>query len=94
MDQVPVIDLEPLLAGTPNGQAVVARQIGAAARDIGFFAVANHGVSAGLVSDVFAAAQTFFAQPEARKADVAMERSPHYLGFAFHFNWLVFGSSE
>ena len=44
MDRVPMIDLQPLRDGTPDGLAHVAAQIGAAARDIGFFAVRNHGI--------------------------------------------------
>lgn len=82
MNFVPVIDLAPLHAGTAAGRLTVAREIGAAARDIGFFAVANHGVSDAVVRDVFAAAQAFFALPEERKARVAIEQSPHYLGYA------------
>jgi isopenicillin N synthase-like dioxygenase len=81
MDHVPIIDLGPLLAGAQS-QAAVAREIGAAARDIGFFAVTNHGVSAPLVKGVFEAARAFFALPDARKAEVGIERSPHYLGYA------------
>jgi isopenicillin N synthase-like dioxygenase len=82
VNQVPVIDLAPLLDGTSAGRRAVAREIGAAARDIGFFAVANHGIPATLVSDVFAAAATFFALPQTVKARVAIEQSPQYLGFA------------
>ncbi len=82
MNQVPVIDLAPLLTGTLAGRTAVAHEIGAAARDIGFFAVANHGIADDLIADVFAAAKRFFALPEAVKARVAIEQSPHYLGFA------------
>ena len=82
MRDVPVIDLQPLRAGTLDGRREVARAIGAAAREIGFFAVANHGVDDALVSAVFDRAQAFFAQPEALKQRVAIEQSTHYLGFA------------
>ena len=82
MNRVPVIDLAALLGGSAAGRAAVARDIGAAARDVGFFSVAGHGVPSALVADVFAAAQRFFALPEERKAAVAIERSPQYVGFA------------
>ncbi len=82
MSRVPVIDLRPLLRGTSDGAQTVAHAIGAAARDIGFFAVANHGIDAALVDDLFAASHAFFALPETQKARVAIERSPQYLGYA------------
>jgi isopenicillin N synthase-like dioxygenase len=82
MQRVPLIDLEPLLGGAPAGLARVAAEIGAAARDIGFFAVTNHGVPAAAVDALFGAAQTFFALPEAVKCETPIERSPHYLGYA------------
>jgi isopenicillin N synthase-like dioxygenase len=76
---IPVIDLEGL--GTPAGDARLAREIGAAARGIGFFAVTNHGVSAGLISDMFAAARGFFALPVPEKASISIKRSPHNRGY-------------
>jgi isopenicillin N synthase-like dioxygenase len=82
MEQVPVIDLAPVHAGTPDGFARVAAEIGAAARDIGFFAVKNHGVPAALVDEMFAAARAFFDLPLAVKNELAIENSPHYLGYA------------
>ena len=59
MERVPIIDLEPLRDGTPAGLAHVASEIGAAARDIGFFAVVNHGVPEASVSELFEAARAF-----------------------------------
>jgi isopenicillin N synthase-like dioxygenase len=79
---VPVIDLGPLRSGSRAGLESVARAIGNAARDIGFFAVANHGIAPALIDAVYAAARAFFALPEAVKDRVAIENSPHYLGFA------------
>ena len=79
---VPLIDLAPLRADSAAGHATVARAIGAAARDIGFFAVTGHGVSDNVIAEVFRAAQTFFALPPERKALVAIERSAQYLGYA------------
>jgi isopenicillin N synthase-like dioxygenase len=82
VNRVPVIDLAPLLGGTSAGAQTVAGAIGAAARDIGFFAVANHGIPAALVDALFAASRTFFAAPAALKESVPIERSPHYFGYA------------
>lgn len=82
MQRVPVIDLEPLSAGSDAGLARVAAQIGAAAREIGFFAVCNHGVPQATIDDLFAAAQRFFALPDNVKGEVPIERSPNYVGYA------------
>jgi len=60
----------------------VASEVGAAARDIGFFAVANHGVPAAIVDAMYAAARAFFALPVDVKDELAIERSPQYLGYA------------
>ncbi|MEM9394443.1 MAG: 2-oxoglutarate and iron-dependent oxygenase domain-containing protein [Pseudomonadota bacterium] len=49
-----------------------AADIGAAARDSGFFLLRNHGVSDSLVSDIFASAENFFALPEAEKRPLAI----------------------
>jgi isopenicillin N synthase-like dioxygenase len=82
MDEVPLIDLGPLREGTPAGLAQVAREIGAAAREIGFFAVTNHGIPAALVAEMFTAARDFFALPQAEKDALSIEASSAYLGYA------------
>ena len=82
MQRVPVIDLAPLRSGTRAGLETVARNIGAAARDIGFFAVRNHGVPDAAVDALFRTAQAYFAQPVAVKDETPIERSAHYLGYA------------
>jgi isopenicillin N synthase-like dioxygenase len=82
MDLVPVIDIGPLRDRSEAGLIRVASEVGAAARDIGFFAVANHGVPASIVDAMYAAARAFFALPADVKDELAIERSPQYLGYA------------
>jgi isopenicillin N synthase-like dioxygenase len=82
MQRVPIVDLAPLHDGTQAGIVTVAREIGLAARDIGFFAVTNHGVPQRLIDELFVVAQTFFALPAAVKAQTPIEQSPQYLGYA------------
>lgn len=66
---LPVIDLAPLAAGTQEGVAAVASEIGHAAREIGFFYVRNHGVEAALIERTFRAAHQLFGAPlEAKMA--------------------------
>jgi len=79
---VPVIDIGALRAGDPAALRVLAREIGVAARETGFFSVVNHGVPADLIAAVFAQSTAFFAQPPALKASVGIEHSPAYRGYA------------
>ncbi len=84
-DEIPVINIGPLLHG---GAARVADKIGAAARDIGFFYVVNHGVPSALVERVFAESARFFALSEAEKMPVAIEHS------ACHRGWFRLGGEN
>jgi len=79
--RIPVIDLAPFLHGAPGQRAEVARQIGDACRNIGFFYIINHGVPETLVSATFAEAKRFFAQSPEKKAEVAIEHSACHRGY-------------
>jgi isopenicillin N synthase-like dioxygenase len=68
VDQIPVIDLAAVLAGSTTTPADLDR----ACRDTGFFLLTGHGVPPELLADLDAAARSFFALPEATKAAVAM----------------------
>ncbi|RQO51314.1 isopenicillin N synthase family oxygenase [Variovorax sp. KBW07] len=63
---LPVIDVAPLVAGTPARDAVAA-QIGAACRAHGFFYVTGHGVDAALVQRLEDLSHRFFELPEETK---------------------------
>ena len=57
---VPLIDLG-------GDEALVARAIDRACREIGFLIIGNHGVPAAVVQDVFTAGKAFFRQPAEEK---------------------------
>jgi isopenicillin N synthase-like dioxygenase len=76
---IPVVDLSGL--GTAGGDRRLAAEIGAAARGIGFFTVANHGVPGALIDAMFAVSRDFFARPVAEKAALSIKRSPHNRGY-------------
>lgn len=67
---IPVIDIAPLLDTDADGVRRVAAEMRAAARDVGFFYIANHGVPERLVSDAFRVSREFFEQPLDRKRRV------------------------
>ena len=68
---LPIIDVGGLSSPDIEARRAVAREIGAACRERGFFYIENHGIAAGLVDAVVAEAKIFFAEPEAKKRLVA-----------------------
>jgi isopenicillin N synthase-like dioxygenase len=78
---IPVIDIACLANDSLPAYRSVAAGFLRAARTVGFFYVANHGVPAELIDDTFAVAREFFAAPEAQKLRVRVsERHRGYLG--------------
>lgn len=61
---IPIIDIAPFRHG---GDARVVADVAAAARDIGFFVVTGHGVSAAATDRLYADARGFFDLPDADK---------------------------
>ncbi len=61
---VPVIDIARL------GQPATLSALDAACREWGFFQVTHHGIDAGILRRVMAAAHSFFAQPDAVKRSI------------------------
>ncbi len=68
---VPLIDVEPLVTGRGD-VADVARRVGEACRDLGFFYIENHGVDARLQAALEDASRRFFALDLAEKMTIAM----------------------
>ena len=70
LDSIPIIDLVPLFEGRPEA---IGHQIRDASRDYGFFFIRNHGVGQDVVDGVFAAAESFFSQPDADKLKLKID---------------------
>lgn len=64
---VPVIDMQPFIAGDAAAQRDVARRFGAAFETSGFAAIVNHGVPAELGQRLYEQAKAFFALTPAEK---------------------------
>lgn len=80
---IPVIDFGPFRAGDAAG-ARVAREVGRACREVGFFYLANHGVEAGLIRDTFSESKRFFALAQAAKERISVTRSANHRGYFGH----------
>ncbi len=77
---IPVVDIAGLF-GDDDAQARVARDLGAAAREVGFLYVRGHGLDPGLYDNLLAAAKRFFALPMDRKMEVFIGRSRNHRGY-------------
>jgi isopenicillin N synthase-like dioxygenase len=60
---IPVIDVAPLVAGSTEQAHAVAKALGRACRDVGFFYITGHGVPQELMARVFENSAAFFAGP-------------------------------
>jgi len=67
MDQVPVVDIAPFLAGPPDRKRQVAAEVGRACEEIGFLIVRGHGVPRDLVEEMYDVSKRFFDLPVEEK---------------------------
>jgi isopenicillin N synthase-like dioxygenase len=81
VDQIPVIDFAPFLAGSEQGRAAVAAAIREAAETIGFFYLAGHGIEQRLIDQAFDAGRRFFELPLEAKKAVAIREQRGYQAF-------------
>lgn len=79
---VPIIDLAPYFAATPEGKAEVARKVEEACRGIGFLVITNHGISPELIASVSDVSREFFALPLAEKRKVDRPRDDAVRGYS------------
>ncbi|MCY4550248.1 MAG: isopenicillin N synthase family oxygenase [Defluviicoccus sp.] len=67
---VPTIDIAPFVEGGEAGRDAVARAVGRACEETGFFAITGHGVAEQAIEELRAEAVGFFALPDERKRRV------------------------
>ncbi len=79
---IPVIDIAPYFAGTPEGKRQVAEQLGRACREVGFYVIVGHGVDTGLVDQVEAVSREFFDLPHSEKMKVHIGKVPGGVGYS------------
>jgi isopenicillin N synthase-like dioxygenase len=81
MPSIPVIDIGGLYSKQLDDRKAVAAKIRQASYDIGFFYIANHGISDDLIAQTFAATQRFFDLPLEVKNRVSIAHSPISRGY-------------
>ncbi|PZO80602.1 MAG: 2-oxobutyrate oxidase [Mesorhizobium amorphae] len=77
---VPVLDLSRLSQGASERRTFLA-DLRSAARDVGFFYLAGHGIPREEVDEVLGAARAFFALPEKDKLSIEMVNSSQFRGY-------------
>eukprot|EP01037_Dinobryon_pediforme_P025398 gene25398-27534_t len=70
MTAVPVIDLAPYMAGTPEGRDKVAAEVRQACEEIGFFLIKGHGVDPAMIDATYKASASFFRLPAEDKLTI------------------------
>ncbi|RZL91740.1 MAG: isopenicillin N synthase family oxygenase [Variovorax sp.] len=82
MGDIPVIDISALAVhDNAAARTRVAADVGAACREVGFFAITGHGVPSPLLDDAFDASHEFFALDAAAKQLLAIDRLGHNRGY-------------
>ena len=71
-EELPIIDIGPLLDGAPGARESVAMQIRHACTEIGFFFIVNHGMPQSVVDNAFDASRKFHTMPASEKIRVKM----------------------
>lgn len=82
MPTLPLIDIAGLASPHADERRRVARAIGVACREVGFFAITGHGVAPSQIAQAFALAHHFFALPLAAKQALALATHGHNRGYA------------
>ncbi len=77
---VPVLELDKLDRG-PSERRAFLQDLRSAARDVGFFYLAGHGIDDAEIDHILAASRRFFALPEADKLGIEMVNSSQFRGY-------------
>ena len=78
---IPNIDIAPLFGRDRAALVATAREIGAAAREIGFFYVHNHGIAAELIERTYRHSRQFHNSPTELKQRISVNNSPGNRGW-------------
>lgn len=78
--QIPILDLS--LGDDPATLPELLSCLRTALTDVGFLYVSNHGVSASVIADLVRVLRPLFDLPPDAKAAIALENSPHFLGYS------------
>ncbi len=79
IEEIPVLDIAPFLAGEAGALDALAGELGHAMREVGFYFIRGHGVPQALIDATFDAVRRFHAQPLDTK--LALKLNNHNIGY-------------
>lgn len=79
-DEIPLIDLSK--AGDPEHEGQLLSELRYALVEVGFLYVKGHGVPEHVISDMRNILPELFSLSRDAKSQVALEKSPHFLGYS------------
>lgn len=91
--ELPRIDFRRIYSDKLSERQDLAKEVGAACRDIGFFYAVNHGVDESLLDDTFDALKRFFDLPTEVKMEVHNQKVSKFRGYVQYDEYRVLKSS-
>jgi len=79
---IPVVDLRDFSSDSQSAKQNFIDTVGSALTDVGFFAIENHGVDAGVIDKAYGLARQFFDLSEAQKRNYEKPESHGQRGYA------------
>lgn len=78
--EIPILDLG--LSDDPWMKPQFLKELRHVLLNIGFLYVKNHGVSPNIIDELVKALPDLFSIPKEEKRSIALEKSPHFLGYS------------
>jgi isopenicillin N synthase-like dioxygenase len=72
--QIPTVDLEAVVLGHPDADAIVARQLKPAMEEWGAFYLTNHGIDRSIIDAAFEADRLFFSQSLEERMKIKVDK--------------------
>jgi isopenicillin N synthase-like dioxygenase len=79
--EVPKIDFQRIYSDNLDDRKELAKEVGAACRNVGFFYAVNHGVEGEVLDDTFKALEKYFALPTKVKMETHNQKTPKFRGY-------------
>jgi hypothetical protein len=79
--EVPKIDFQRIYSEKLEDRKELAKEVGAACRDVGFFYAVNHGVDESILSDTMDALKKYFALPTDVKMETHNQKTEKFRGY-------------
>lgn len=80
-NELPKIDFQRIYSDNLDDRKELAREVGAACRDIGFFYAVNHGVDDDILEGTFDALKEYFALPTDVKMETHNQKTEKFRGY-------------